>query len=297
MKINNKLALPQAFVDAVSGEYRYKDKQYSVTSLLKGVRENLLTRRHHDELESDVADMIWMIFGSAVHKIAEQSNGLATDEKEQKLILDMGDGYKLSGIFDLYNPDNGGVVTDYKTASVWKGIYKDTDDWRKQLLIYAYMLNKLGKKCSKGQIVALYKDHKKGEVNYGYPEHPVQVFEWEFSDQDFIDIELWLNARFTEIKLAETLRDDELPLCSDAERWYRGEKWAVMEKGRKKATKLFESENEATKWVRDNTLDQSYEIVKRDGVNAKCNEYCSVRHICPFGKEVNAKQKNTSISD
>jgi hypothetical protein len=70
-----------------------------------------------------------------------------------------------------------------------------------------------------------------------------------------------------------------------------------MEKGRKKATKLFESENEALKWVRDNTLDQSYEIVKRDGVNAKCNEYCSVRHICPFGKEVNAKQKNTSISD
>jgi hypothetical protein len=70
-----------------------------------------------------------------------------------------------------------------------------------------------------------------------------------------------------------------------------------MEKGRKKATKLFESENEALKWVRDNTLDQSYEIVKRDGVSAKCENYCSVRHICPFGKEVNAKQKNTSISD
>jgi hypothetical protein len=71
-----------------------------------------------------------------------------------------------------------------------------------------------------------------------------------------------------------------------------------MEKGRKKATKLFESENEALKWVRDNTLDQSYEIVKRDGVNAKCLEYCGVRHICPFGKGLkDAKQENTSISD
>jgi hypothetical protein len=297
MNITNKLGLPTAFVDAVSSEYRYKDKQYSVTSLLKGVRESLLTRRHHDQLESDVADMIWMIFGSAVHKIAEQSTGDAHDEKEQKLVVEMGDGYKLSGIFDLYNSQTQ-TVTDYKTASVWKGIYKDTDDWRKQLLIYAWMLNQLGKKCSKGQIVALYKDHKKGETNYGYPEHPVQVFEWEFSDQDFIDIEIWLKARFQEIKIAETLRDDELPLCTDQERWYRGEKWAVMEKGRKKATKLFESEAEAMKWVRLNEIDVKYEIVKRDGVNAKCMEYCSVRHICPFGRSLkDAKQTNESISD
>ena len=296
MKITNKLGLPTSFVDAVSGEYRYKDKQYSVTTLLKGVREAILTRRHHDELESDVADMIWLIFGSAVHKIAEQSVGNANDEKEQKLIVEIGE-YKLSGIFDLYNPDTK-TVTDYKTASVWKGIYKDTDDWRKQLLIYAWMLNQLGRKCNKGQIVALYKDHKKNETNYGYPEHPVQVFEWQFSDQDFIDIEIWLKARFQEIKVAESLRDNELPLCTDDERWYRGEKWAVMEKGRKKATKLFESESEALKWVRANEIDVKYEIVKRDGVNAKCMEYCSVRHICPFGKGLKSGIKeNESISD
>jgi hypothetical protein len=297
MKITNKLGLPTPFVDAVSSDYRYKDKQYSVTTLLKGVRESILTRRHHDELESDVADMIWLIFGSAVHKIAEQSVGDANDQKEQKLVIDMGDGYKLSGIFDLYNPDTQ-EVTDYKTASVWKGIYKDTDDWRKQLLIYAWMLNKLGKKCNKGKIVALYKDHKKNETNYGYPEHPVQVFEWQFTDQDFIDIEIWLNEKFAAIKVAETLRDDELPLCTDEERWYRGEKWAVMERGRKKATKLFESENEAIKWVKTNEIDISYQIVKRDGVNAKCLEYCAVRHICPFGRGLkDAKQTNESTSD
>jgi hypothetical protein len=70
-----------------------------------------------------------------------------------------------------------------------------------------------------------------------------------------------------------------------------------MEGTKKKATKLFETENEAIKWVRDNELDVKYQIVKRDGVSAKCEGYCSVSHICPFGKEVNAKQKNTSISD
>ena len=73
MKITNKLNLPQPFVDAVTREYQYKDKQYSVTAILKDVREILLTRRHNDEIEQDVADMIWLIFGTAVHKVLEDS--------------------------------------------------------------------------------------------------------------------------------------------------------------------------------------------------------------------------------
>ena len=58
MKITNKLNLPQPFVDAVTREYQYKDKQYSVTSLLKGTCQTLLERRHADEIEQDVSDMV-----------------------------------------------------------------------------------------------------------------------------------------------------------------------------------------------------------------------------------------------
>ena len=59
MRIKNKLGLPKPFVSAVEREYQYKDKQYSVTTILKDVREILLTRRHNDEIEQDVADMAY----------------------------------------------------------------------------------------------------------------------------------------------------------------------------------------------------------------------------------------------
>ena len=63
MIITNSQNLPKPFVDAVTRNYEYKDKRYSVTSILKGPKEILLTRRHYSEIKQDVADSIWMILG------------------------------------------------------------------------------------------------------------------------------------------------------------------------------------------------------------------------------------------
>lgn len=74
MKITNVNNLPAPFVSAVEHEYQYKDKQYSVTQLLKGSCEAVLERRYHNEIERDVSDMIWLIFGTAVHSILENAD-------------------------------------------------------------------------------------------------------------------------------------------------------------------------------------------------------------------------------
>ena len=137
MGITNKLGLPQPFVEAVSKEYQYKEKQYSVTSLLKGTCQTILERRHSSEIEQDVSDMVWLIFGTAVHSILEKAQESETQLKENWLCIDVGE-FKLSGIFDLYD-EKTKTVTDYKTASVWKVIYNDWEDYRKQTLIYAWM--------------------------------------------------------------------------------------------------------------------------------------------------------------
>ena len=69
MRITNKYGLPQAFVKMAESDYEYRPKRYSVTSILKGIRETLLERRHHNEIEVDVSDMVWALFGTAVHEI------------------------------------------------------------------------------------------------------------------------------------------------------------------------------------------------------------------------------------
>ena len=58
MKITNKMGLPEALVRAVQREQHNKPGHISVTTLQKGVKEIILTQRHWDEFEMDVADMV-----------------------------------------------------------------------------------------------------------------------------------------------------------------------------------------------------------------------------------------------
>lgn len=288
--ITNELNLPQPFVDAVTNDYTYTPKRYSVTSLLKGTREAILQRRHSEAVKQDVSDMVWLIFGTAVHSVLESARETETQLKENKIEVDMPNGYTLSGIFDLYD-DATGVVTDYKTASVWKVIYDEWEDYRKQLLIYCYMLREMGFDAHTGEIVALLKDHSKSKAKFdsSYPQHPVFVKRFEFSAEELDEIGEWLEWKFLEIEAAEQLSDDELPVCSPEERWAKPDKYAVKKVGNKKATKLFENEEEANNYAeylakRDN---KAYEVEYRAGQDAKCSEYCSVCEFCSYWKGKN----------
>jgi hypothetical protein len=264
-------------------DYIYEPNEYRVTSLLKGVRETILERRHDAEIERDVSDMVWMLFGTAVHGVLEKHEEGGNELKEQRIKIPFGD-YVLSGQFDLYN-DTTKTVTDYKTASVWKIIFGDFEDWRRQLLIYCYMLRKIGFDAQGGEIVAFLKDHSKrdAKVKADYPPFPVQTVKFTFTDADFAECEEWLMARFEEIAAAEKLPDDELPLCTPEERFNSGDKYAVMKKGRKTALRVMDSLEEAERWKSEHGGD---EIQKRPGEDKKCLDYCSACQFCSHYKEV-----------
>ncbi|MDD3347518.1 RNA-directed DNA polymerase [Oscillibacter sp.] len=138
MKITNALSLPAPFVSLAEGdEYPVAANEYRVTSLLKGTRETILERRHGAEITRDVSDMVWLLFGTAVHGILEQHQEGGSQLKEERIKVPF-EEYVLSGKFDLYD-DETKIVTDYKTASVWKIIFGDFSDWRRQTLIYSWI--------------------------------------------------------------------------------------------------------------------------------------------------------------
>lgn len=282
MIITNKLGLPQAFVEMAKKDYTCEPNEYRVTSLLKGIRECILERRHQHEIEQDVSDMIWLLFGTAVHSVLEHHEEADNEIKESRIKIPVGD-YILSGQFDLYNAETQ-TITDYKTCSVWKIIYGDFEDWRRQLLIYAYMMRSIGFQVNQGEIIAIMKDHSKRDAKYkaDYPQSPVAKITFKFTEQDFTDIELWLNQKFAEIAEAEKLPDDELPLCTPEERFNSGDKFAVMKKGRKTALRVLDSMEEAEEWKEKNGGD-SIEI--RPGEDKKCIDYCNVCEFCNYYKE------------
>ncbi len=283
MKITNKERLPEPLVSAVTRDHTYTPMQYSVTALLKGACQTILERRHDGEIEQDASEMIWLLFGTAVHSVLEQAQETISQLKENKLVIEMPNGYKLSGIFDLYD-DATGTVTDYKTASVNKVLFNDWEDYRKQTLIYCWMLRKIGFNAHRGEIVALLKDHSKTKALQGgdYPQHPVYRIVWNFTDNDFAEIQKFIEDRFSHIKAFERLSDDDLPACNPIERWHKDDTWAIMKEGRKSAVRVFKTKGDAQAYFDNMRLDKKHAIVKREGVDNRCDNYCNVNQWCPY---------------
>lgn len=290
--ITNKLNLPQPFVDAATSDHKYKPHRYSVTEVLGGTCEAILKRRHAGEGEEDVADSVWRILGSAVHKILEEAESTESQLQENWFSVPIGDnGYALSGIFDLYDGDTH-AVTDWKTCATWKIIFGDFEDWRKQTLMYCWMLRKLGLEAERGEIVAIMRDHsiRKARTEKGYPPHPVYKIGWDFTDEDFDQIESDIMWWFSEVSHEETVEDAYLEPCSPEQRWHKSDKWAVKKKGRKTAIRVYDLKQDAYQRAagenRQAGKDGLFYVEYRPGEDTKCESYCSVAEFCPYHQAI-----------
>ena len=223
MKITNKYNLPQGFVDACTTEQHNAENELSATTLLKGINEIILAKRYWDVLEVDVSDCVWALFGTAVHALLQKEG--EDDVCEEKLRVKVG-SYKITGRVDNYNLKTG-VITDYKTASVWKVKIGNFEDWKKQGLIYAWLLKKNGFEVSKCRFVALLKDHSKMEASRdaSYPQSPVFIYEINVTEKKLNYIEKFIEAKVDLITICNlVVNNDENFECTEKERWYSGEK-------------------------------------------------------------------------
>lgn len=278
MNITNKQNLPAPFVRMAESDYQYTPKRYSATELLKPVREILLKRRYNNELEQDCSDMVWLLFGQAVHHILEQNGTGECEFAEEKLTYTLENGYTVSGIIDFYDMASGEVV-DYKSASVWKIIHGDYDDWEKQGLIYAWLLRKNNLPVKSVKFYGILKDHSKRDAKYkaDYPKLPVVPVEFTVNEEKLEEIDKFLRDKIDELIRYEDAPDNELPLCPPEHRWNDGDKYAVMKKGRKTALRVLDSIEEAEKYKAENGGDS---IETRPGTDKRCIDYCLCCEKC-----------------
>ena len=71
MKFSNDYNLPQALADALTLDtYDHQtDNIYSVSTLIAPPKITILRKRHFEEIEEDVSESCWRLFGSAVHEV------------------------------------------------------------------------------------------------------------------------------------------------------------------------------------------------------------------------------------
>lgn len=287
MKLTNKYNLPQTFVNVLNRPTYTKGKAHlSATEIINSPRIVQLKKIHWDNLEEDVADKVWAIFGTAIHAVLE----LGKDDHhiiEQRLHANV-DGWDISGAIDLQRvEDDGIIVADYKTTGAW-AVMNEKSDWEQQLNIYAWLVEKVKKvPVKKVEIIAIIRDwsRRDAQVKEGYPEAPIKVIDvplWTFAQREnFIKerIQLHSNALFA----AET--SDDLPECSPSEMWEKPAFWAVRKIGNKRATAVFDTEDKALAKIEE--LGKGYEIEFRPGERTRCANFCQVRDFCGQWKEYN----------
>lgn len=279
--ITNKLNLPESFMNyAIKDEHTIKENRYSVTELLKPVREILLYRKYADKINKDVSELIPALFGTAVHNVLENNTPLFANLYTEEPVEYEFDGITVSGRIDLLDLRKL-TIEDYKTCSVSKIMKQDFDDWKMQGLMYAYLLFK-----QRGIIIkflkfyGLIKDWSKIKcaTSANYPTSPIYTYVYQLQDSDYDYIEQWLKEKLNQLNC------EVLPECTNEERWNTGDKYAVYKKaGDKRAYKIVNSEEEAHQLI-TNELEGAGEIEIRKGEDLKCNYYCDV---CQFCKEEN----------
>jgi len=291
MKITNKFNIPATFINVLDRPTYSKGKAHlSVTQLLNSPKIVALTKKFEDQIEQDAADMVWSIFGSAVHNVLEHGK----DENhivEQRIHKDY-EGWHISGAIDLQVVNEKGIdVKDYKTTTVW-AVMNEKFEWEVQLNIYAGLVEdvKLIPVTSVG-IVAIIRDWNRREstTRDGYPEAPIKEIPirlWSKEERDdFISSRIALHSA-CEFAI-ET--DGDLPDCTPDEMWEKQTVWAIKKIGNKRAHSLFDNESLAVDALAD--LGDKYEMEVRKGERTRCTNFCPVNTWCNQYKTYLEEQK------
>lgn len=313
---------------------------YSLTEVIAAPKEKVLWRRHEDEITIDVSDRLHTLLGSAKHYILEQSNKQNGRLSEERLYIDTTTGdvhtlpdpkkgesikeqlkackwyseshYYVSCKIDVYDHTQE-CLEDYKGSSVYKAKRECDPTWEAQVNCGGYGMRMIGFLVNRVRVVLLPGDwsaakRKEAErsaeakgVACDYP--PIKAKEFNnirvWSDEECIT---YLRGRVKLHVAASKLKDDDIPVCTPEERWYKGDSYAIMKKGNQKATKVVKGEDyedaEEAKRTAEILLQQymderkkktdEYFIEFRPGNDGHCNgdvRYCHVCQWCNYWQQ------------
>jgi len=292
MRITNQFGWSKAWVSAAEkyvNEYQ-RLGDVSCTELIDSPRISVLRRRHDDEIEVDVSDLIWILLGQVIHKILEE-NGDPEAIVEQRILVPY-DGWQVAMKADHIDPIPGAPgtfkVCDYKITRTYAYKHGVSRSQEAQNNLYAFGYGLNGIKCTEGELEMLLKDWSAldAKIEHDYPQQEVvrvPVLRWTQEK-----CEAYLSERIALHKHARTCTDDDLPECTLHERWGEPDRFAVKfvtngkvaERACNGASR-FETRGEADQWIKAKKTGKQYVVEFRPGENKRCErDACWVSRFC-----------------
>jgi len=282
MKITNVKNLPESLCRALTFDaYDYENAgDISVTGAILPPRIRQLQRRHDKEITEDVTERIWKVLGDIGHGVV-QRNAPPNTFSEERLSAIV-NGWKLTGKVDLMRMEGDRyAIEDFKFTSVW-AVKDAKPEWEQQLNFYAWLAGQNGFDVAQLRIIAILRDWSKPRAarEKDYPQVGVVIREVPLWPPDICERNL--AAALTLHQQAQAIEnDDDLPLCSEQERWTKPPVFAVKKKGRQRAIKLFADATEAAASM---VGAKDLYIEERPGVDVRCVSYCPCKPFCSYGK-------------
>lgn len=248
---------------------------YTASELAKPPKIAILQSRHKEEIDrdQDPLENLWTTFGTMMHlaleKMTDGCRDIVAEHRAQHEVL----GKIVTGKADIW--EHPGVISDYKWVKTGTMAHPDKAEWVIQLNILAYLFRRENFVVRNIQNVLIFRDWSQimaEERGESYPQFGIAVVKQPLFAakelESLVKDRVVLHSRYAGVS------DDDIPECSKEERWYRGEKYACVKPGGKRASSLHDTEDEAKANVKAGQV-----VEFRPGVSVRCR-ICAVKKYC-----------------
>jgi hypothetical protein len=171
-----------------------------------------------------------------------------------------------------------GKLSDYKVTTVYKK--NGSDGWTRQLNVLRWLAHQNGHEINQLEVIGIFRDWRKTEAerNPNYPQAAIMAIPvplWSLEDaEEYITERVYMHQAAS--------RGESAP-CTDEERWFSGNSYALMKHGAKRATKVSSIRSDF-----DLADPAEYTVETRAGEYKRCEHYCDVRAFCSQRKEASS---------
>lgn len=298
----NNIPLPLA-VFLATDDYDYEPNTISATTLLKPVKQIILSKRVNQDNLVDLSSLVSARMGSAIHTAIEKawsnpSNALKklgypnhlidnivinpTSIKEGQIPIYMEQrsykevlGFKVSGKFDFVAE---GKVQDFKSTSVYTYLNQtNKDKYMQQGSMYRWLNPDIIDE-DEMNIHFIFTDWNKKDslINPNYPNSRVLTQRLPLMSIDETD--RFVKQKLTDIKTYIDKPEHEIPPCTDYDLWRKPTVYKYYKNPNStRATKNYEHKSDAYLHY---TKDGSVGIVKEVKGQVSACKYCPAISIC-----------------
>jgi len=162
--------------------------------------------------------------------------------------------------------------------------------------IYGRLVQKVKGENVKGlKIIAVVRDwsRREAERKPTYPQAPLQMVDIPLWEESFTDKFIESRIELHRDSKVSADWDDELPPCTDEDRWMRDPKFAVKKEGRKTAVRVFDTMTEASELLETMPAKDKGFIEIRKAEPVRCTQdYCGVSKWCSQYQSYLKEQQN-----